>query len=361
MSGWRIEPLARAEPVWREHWAALHRSAFRDHPLLALDFVDGLLRHFPGNGLRVARYEQDGAIRAVALVHSRGLGRWRVYQPSQAPLPLFMDASDDETARRRLNELVARLPAALLIELPSQDPLLTGLDRASLDGRFSSLEYGTTIAVAKGGQTFEEYWSSRKKKLRDNIKRYFRRTEDENIVWRFEALGDGADFASAVADYGRLESAGWKGREGTAIAPDNDQGRFYADYLSAASRRGLARAYRLYFDDKLVAARLAVLGGDMLVFLKTTFDESFAKLAPGRLMLYLVLEEIFRSEPVERIEFYTKANVDMLQWGNEERSIFHVNCYRSPLLRRLHAGVRSFAAGTRSKDSTERSSSSESE
>lgn len=44
---------------------------------------------------------------------------------------------------------------------------------------------------------------------------------------------DPAGVAAALADYGALESAGWKAGTGTAIHPDNAQGRFYRRMLEA--------------------------------------------------------------------------------------------------------------------------------
>lgn len=64
------------------------------------------------------------------------------------------------------------------------------------------------------------------------------------------------DIAQAIADYGLLESAGWKAEGGTAIHPDNAQGRFYRAMLENFCRQGRGRVYRYRFDDKVVAVDL---------------------------------------------------------------------------------------------------------
>ena len=48
----------------------------------------------------------------------------------------------------------------------------------------------------------------------------------------------------------------------------------------------------------------------MLGFLKTTYDESYEKYAPARLLLRSVVEHAFNSPPGGVIELYTDANPD---------------------------------------------------
>ena len=52
-----------------------------------------------------------------------------------------------------------------------------------------------------------------------------------------------------------LESAGWKAGSGTAVAPDNAQGRFYRAMLEAFAARGQARIYRYRFGDHQVTLK----------------------------------------------------------------------------------------------------------
>ncbi len=63
--------------------------------------------------------------------------------------------------------------------------------------------------------------------------------------------------AAAVEEYGRLETAGWKSGGGTAIAPDNIQGRFYRAMLERFAARGAARVFRYRLGDKTVAVDTA--------------------------------------------------------------------------------------------------------
>ena len=52
----------------------------------------------------------------------------------------------------------------------------------------------------------------------------------------------------AIEDYGRLESAGWKGQFGTAISSANRQGEFYRGVLEDFCNSGAGRIFRLRFN-----------------------------------------------------------------------------------------------------------------
>lgn len=69
----------------------------------------------------------------------------------------------------------------------------------------------------------------------------------------------------------------------------------------------------------------------MLLMLKTTYDETLKELAVGRVLLYKLLEQEFSQQQIRRIEFYTNATPDQLEWATESRVIEHVTMYRSSL------------------------------
>ena len=141
-----------------------------------------------------------------------------------------------------------------------------------------------------------------------------------------------------LADYGRLESAGWKADIGTAIHPDNGQGRFYQSVLESFCRRGAARMYRYWFNDRVVAMDLCIEGGDHLVILKTTYDESIKDgSSPAFLLRQDQFEQIFTEARFKAIEFYGKVMDWHLKWTGEVRTLFHVNAYRFDSLAYLHA------------------------
>jgi len=150
-----------------------------------------------------------------------------------------------------------------------------------------------------------------------------------------------------VEDYGRLESSGWKAGKGTAVSADNAQGRYYRAMLEAlASRNAGSRIsssiYRYYFNEQLVAMDLCVEDAGSIVVLKTSYDESVpSNWSPTLLMREEATRALFDAGRFARIEFYGRVMDWHLRWTDEVRTMYHVNYYRWPGLRRLHSMLES--------------------
>jgi CelD/BcsL family acetyltransferase involved in cellulose biosynthesis len=224
--------------------------------------------------------------------------------------------------------------------LTQQDPATR--QRPPTSATLETLDYVDTACVRITG-TFDEYWASRGKNLRQNIKKQVARLAQDGIEAQLEVVEDPADVAQAIAQYGGLESAGWKAKGGTAIGPDNAQGRFYRSVFESFCSKGLGRIYRFSLDGKIVAMDLCLIGGGALVILKTTYDESLKSISPAFLMRYRYVQSIFAENGIDRIEFYGKVMEWHLRWTDEVRTLFHVNCYRWRWVRALRDKV-----GTRS-------------
>ena len=332
---WTLQPLTHASTDWRADWDRLAETEYAGLPIVAADFCAALLQHFAPRAALLARLVESGQTQGLAILEVAGAGL-RLYRPEQAPMPMLVLRHGDGQAAQRLRALAHALPwRRPLLNLLSQDPAFGGLteaDLARIGGR--ALPYGTTIH-ADLGAGFEAYWAARSKKLRDNIKRYRKRAEAEGHRIELRCHDAPQHMTADVADYGLIESSGWKGREGTALHPDNVQGRFYADVMLRYAQRGRARTYSLWFGDRKVAARLALAGPQSLVFLKTTYDEAYANFAAGRLLLHAVLEHVAGERSIARVEFYTKANQDMLEWASGQRDIIDVELYRAEWVGRL--------------------------
>jgi hypothetical protein len=142
-----------------------------------------------------------------------------------------------------------------------------------------------------------------------------------------------------VADHGKLESGGWKGKAGTAIHASNAQGRYYTQIMQAFSRKGEACIYRYWFNKTLVASDLFVYRNRTMICLKIAYDESQQTHAPNILMREAEFRHIFKTDSFDRIEFYGRTMYWHTKWSNEFRTLFHVNCYRWPFLSKLHQWI----------------------
>jgi hypothetical protein len=337
---WQIVPATRFGD-FADRWDEL-RAQQPAAPMLAPAFVSALLDAFGQGGELLALCEAQGRICAATVLTRQGPGRWATFQPSQAPLGLWLQRPDTALAPL-LDSLMRALPGfALLLGLTQCDPLLT--PRLAGPGQTRTLDYIATARISLGGG-FDAYWQARGKNLRGNLNKQRNRLAAAGISTRLDVLTAPHEMAAAVADYGRLESAGWKARSGSAVHADNAQGRFYRRMLEAFAQQGQARVYRYWFGEQPVAMDLCILERDCIVILKTSYDESVpAAFSPALLMREEACRGLFGESPLARIEFYGKVMEWHTRWTDEVRTLYHLNHYRWPALARSHAFLQARAA-----------------
>ena len=244
--------------------------------------------------------------------------------PSQTEVcPVLVNSLDD------LQTLIEQLPLSnLALRLYLQDP-----DYSVFPSESSALirdldDHASTVCVDMDGE-FEKYWESRSGKLRKNIGRVLRHIKGPNFKWRFNTVESPELIGAAVDRYGNLEVQGWKQAKGTAVHSSNTQGKFYRETLRCFAERGKGVVYELYFDDCLVSSQLAIANEEILLTLKTTYNENFSEYSPGKLLDYLMLEREFQLRRFKRIEFCTNAGPELIRWGTSTRPVSDITIYRN--------------------------------
>jgi len=330
---WTVVP-AREFARHADAWNRLHAQGPASS-LLAFDFVAPLVEQFGRPDDLLAIETKGAAVRAMAIVRPTRRGAWATFQPAQAPLGLWLQQPglDTEALARSLLGALPGFP--LIFALTQMDPMLMP---RPLDGPcVRTLDYIYTARVTLSG-SFDDYWLARGKNLRGNLKKQRSRLEREGVATRLQVDRAPEAMAQAVVDYGRLESSGWKADKGTAVHAGNAQGRYYRAMLEALASRNAASVYRYYFGEQLVAMDLCVEDDESIVVLKTSYDESVpGNLSPTLLMREEACRRLFDEGRFARLEFYGRVMEWHLRWTDEVRTMYHVNYYRWPGLRRLHA------------------------
>ena len=329
---WTIHPVSGGLADHRVGWDLINRGLYQGHPLFDSRFVDALLRHFGAGNELLCKFKagasEDGG---MLILRPEGAGRWSSFLPAQAQVaPLLLKHP------RNLMTLFAHLPGRpWLINALCQDPRFSTIAGSQTDLPTTVQTHSLTMSITIKGD-FDLYWQSRPRKLIQNLRRYRKRLAEDAKTCRLEKRTETIAVRDATARYGVLESAGWKGRIGTAVSPDNVQGLFYSEVLGAFAESGNATVYEFFIEDCLAASRLVIDNGNTLVALKTAYDERFAQYSPGRLLLYEFLQFEFsrgRAREIE-IEFYTNASADQLAWSTSSRHIQHVSLFRNRSLQK---------------------------
>jgi CelD/BcsL family acetyltransferase involved in cellulose biosynthesis len=81
-----------------------------------------------------------------------------------------------------------------------------------------------------------------------------------------------------------IESAGWKGRSGTALGAEAKSSAFFREIALEAHRRGALQMLELTLAGKPVAVKCNFLGGEGAYAFKIGHDETYAKFSPGVLL-----------------------------------------------------------------------------
>jgi CelD/BcsL family acetyltransferase involved in cellulose biosynthesis len=336
---WTFYPAKSGFAELAAAWDDLNRRLYREHPMLDSAFVGPLVQYFASSDDRLAVCRTTAGVEAMLLLVSGRPGIWPTFLPSQAQIAPMLLADP-----AHLDDLLRALPKRVVaLDLLCQDAEYSALPSLPPCSAHEVTLHATTTATSLVG-SFDAYWQSRPQKLRENLRRSFKRVEQAGLKFRLEVASSPALVREACARYGLLESRGWKGKAGTAINPDNAQGHFYQEMLALFAARGQAFACELYLDDALAASELLIGNEFMVIGLKTTYDETITTYSPGRLLHYLVLQRLFLEQRHRGLEYYTNATPDTLRWGTSQRAITHHRFYRYSWLPPLMRGYRGLKA-----------------
>lgn len=327
---WKYYRATEAFDRFASEWDRLNQVQ-HNHILLDSRFIRPLLKHF-GSDQVLLGVSEDSEHRGMALVSRKKLGIWETFQPSQAPIGPFLLGYADRTGAS-LVDIMRSLPSVCVqFAVLQQDPDFSPLPSAEPDSRFEALNYVQTGRLRVQG-AFEEYWQGRSKDLRDNLARRQRRLQKEGRMPQLVVHRDASSMARCLHEYGRMESAGWKAQGGTAIGVDNAQGLFYRDVMEGFAKTGEALVYELQLDGAVIGSELYLGRADMLVGLKTTYDEAFRTMSPGFLMKYEIIRRIFSDGIFHNVEFYGRVMEWHSKWINEVRNMYHLSVWNRPAMK----------------------------
>ncbi len=330
---WSIEPFDPADASAVERWNRLVEQT-RGSVVQRAEFVFACAALMGRSKIRQAVCRDGKTVIACALLKWRW-GFPEVFVESQMPLGAWIQVPDRSVARLA-GGLLKRVPFGVRLGMSQIDSRYVG--RPTDSERMSTLPYIETPWLDIAGN-FSDYWAARGKNLRSNMRKQRNQLQAQGLVTRMEVLTDAADMARGVRDYASLESKGWKAEMGTAVSEDHPQTHFYQAMLERFAAFGMARVYRYFFGEKLVASELCLRARGEFVILKTTYDESTAPLSPASLLRQEMFEGLFEEGAVDRVEFYGPLKEWHTRWTPCARSIYHVNLYRGPTVFWLHRHV----------------------
>ncbi|MDP2004473.1 MAG: GNAT family N-acetyltransferase [Rubrivivax sp.] len=331
---WRKLPAAamHADPALCAQWDRLNAQGL-NLIFMTADAVCAALACFGEGNESLVIGEHGGQPVVLMLVQPDGALRWRSFQPSQLPLGAWVAEPGRSLQSLCRSLLRGPLGFCLAFSATQVDPLQAARAADGADNRHD--DYIDTAWVELAGD-FDTYWAARGKNLRQNLRKQRNKLAAEGTVTALRVLTKPEEMAPAIARYGALETSGWKSQEGTAVAPDNAQGRFYTRVFEQAAARGEALVFEYLFGERTAAMNLGLCRAGTLVVLKTSYDESIPKaLSPASLLREEELQYLFADQAIKRMEYYGRVMDWHTKFTPHRRTVYHLTTYRWPWLKRL--------------------------
>jgi hypothetical protein len=237
--------------------------------------VDGLNAPGPADGVARSPLVARGASGALTIPGALETGE---------PADL---AWHDEGSAGTLARALARQPRPLdLPRLPLGSPSLQALTSAFRGRGWVRMReaHGSPYIEldARWTQPLHRFNNGRQ----SDFRRAQRRAEQAGeLSFEVHAPAPGLALDQLMNEAYDVESRGWKGEEGTALALDPLLGPFYRRLAQAAAQAGLLRLCFLRIAGQAAAMQLALQGEGRFWLMKIGYDAAYARCSPGQLLM----------------------------------------------------------------------------
>ncbi|CAN7402855.1 GNAT family N-acetyltransferase [Bosea sp. LjRoot90] len=282
----------------------------------------------------LAAHEQGGerllglwALRRIRSIHTG-------FAPVlEAPLvPLYEVSSAPMLDRERAGDVAVALIRAI-VEMPDL-PSILKLPLLPMQGNvFVAIE----SALVATGSTLTSFERWQRPMLvpepGDDAERYLRRAFGQSYKKRMqqhrqlEKAGTlvyerhrGTDAVAALEDFLALEAAGWKGRGGTALAGLPEHVAYIREIVENFAAVDAVRVDLLRLDGEPISGGLLLDLAGQSHFLKIAYDETKARLSPGRALAIEMLRADFAAGRPFRLDSGAGDRVDpsAYPWGERQ-------------------------------------------
>ncbi|MDO6460120.1 GNAT family N-acetyltransferase [Granulosicoccaceae sp. 1_MG-2023] len=294
------EALNALRPAWLELLERRRGYAFYHHP----QWFGALNDHLLGDELVVAQLWCDGKLQVLAPLISHGamlsnprhehivLSDWVIADALPVTtllryLPDMLEAAGGgRWTRLALHDFVSAelVHGGLSAPADAPAPLLSTLRTTRTSAWFDCRQDATPVPG----------------KMRRNLRRLRKKCGEVSVT-----VADTPEtLAGAYQEFLRIEASGWKGDKKTAIARDEDLRRFYEALQVRTAGLG-AEIHILHLDGQAVAAQLTLRSGGLLSLLKIGFDEAYAQVSPGSILLEETLTRAQADPATESVSLVT--------------------------------------------------------
>ena len=257
--------------------------------------------------------------RLVALLPLLGEGAC-LASPTNDQTPLFGPlASDEEAAVRLVDAVVAQRPGRLRLGYLDPDIASTAHAITALRARgYRALTEQTLRApFTDVAGAWDDFAKRLGKKRRAELRRSERRLREQGDL-QVQVHAGGSDLDAVLDEGFRVEAAGWKGREGTAITSTATMREFYTSVAHWAAAHGLLHLVFLRLDGRAIAFEFILRHDGVLYDVKGGYDEDYRTWGPGIWLMQRILQQAF-ADDTRFVEWLGTDDGYKLEWSDGTR------------------------------------------
>jgi CelD/BcsL family acetyltransferase involved in cellulose biosynthesis len=187
--------------------------------------------------------------------------------------------------------------------VPASSPAIQGLIGAEPDLTLNGYRF-TTLIDCDG--PYEDTTRAISGAFKRNLRRLARRAEASDGL-EFQSFREYADLPDALARFLEVEASGWKGERGlhSAIKYHAATVDFYQQLVEEFGRDGRCVINLVRYGARDAAGQLCLFVDGVLYILKIGYDEQFASISPGNLLLEHTLRACCADPNVRALSFVT--------------------------------------------------------
>lgn len=294
----RLVTLEDADkPAFRAAWELLVAEAAEPNPFFEPWFLTPALRQWGAQrGIMIKTWYSYGRLSGLLPVRA-GAGYYGHRVPHMAGwlhanafcgAPLILAGREEAFWRALLADADRNAGRALFLhlpKLPADGPALAALDRvlmASPRAQYTAAR--ESRALLTGGGTAAAYLeAAMNAKKRKELRRQRARLAEEGTL-TIDRVEGSEGLAEWTAQFLTLESAGWKGAGGSALASALDSHAFFTEALEGAAASGRLERLTMRLDGRPIAMLANFITAPGAFSFKTAFDEGYARFSPGMLL-----------------------------------------------------------------------------
>jgi CelD/BcsL family acetyltransferase involved in cellulose biosynthesis len=284
-------------------------------PFLWPGWMSAWWRAFGTGRLQILTAYRDGNLTGVLPLH---LSRGTLSSTTNLHTPLFGFLAENETAMKQLTyELFSQRVRRINLSYLAPTGADASLTRTATDvgGYRVRTEFRQEAPYVATDNAWDEYEARLRRKFRSELRRRRRRLEEEGQLTL--EVHDGTErLDELLAEGFRVEGLGWKSTYGTSINSHPATRRFYTEVAYWASDRRWLRLAFLRLNGKPLAFDYCLECNKTHYLLKTGYDPTYRKLAPGMVMRYLMLARVFFSDGFVVYDFLGEDQPWKQEWSN---------------------------------------------